>query len=226
MDARRPPRRGARSSVGGARVPRRRPRRLPPQRRRARRQERHPRHGREVDLERRTLTVATDRGPTVELDPPLRGRARRPRLRPHRPRRPGRHRRARLRPRSARGRAAGVGLRRLSRARAQTRLYAPVRPRSASSTGTSSPRAIGQRHGWHARSSDKTPSNSPPYRRSQTRAKSPDAPKNAADASASKHSRPPSGASPPPKRNSTTSAGSAAVVNAPGYKQRSPRQRT
>ena len=74
-----------------------------------------------------------------------------------------------------------------TRARTETRLYAPARRSKRAAREPPHPDAI-QPHASQARSSDQAPSNSHPCRRSQTRAKSRDAPKNAADASASRRS--------------------------------------
>ena len=66
-----------------------------------------------VDARRRGADAADGRRRAPHAPRALRGRAPRPRLRPHRPRRPGRHRRARLRPAPRPGRTARMGLRRL-----------------------------------------------------------------------------------------------------------------
>ena len=107
--------------------------------------------------------------------------------------------------------------------RARTKLAStqPVSRSKASSTGASSPRAI-QPHAWQTRWNGQAPRNSHPSRHCQKRAKSRDAPGNAAGASASKRSRRPSSASPPPRSNSAASAGSATVASAPNYEPRSP----
>ena len=130
----------------GPRVRRRGPHRLSPQLRRSRGQERHPRQPSEqVDLERRTLAIDTDRGPSVELSRALsRGGQRPARLRDHRPRSAGPHGPTRIRPRLRRSPPTGMGLRRsLPRthrnpplrhrhpARAREPLPRPRRPRSA-----------------------------------------------------------------------------------------------
>ena len=104
-----------------------------------RRQERHHRHRRAGrPRSERTLAIATDRGPTVELSRRyLEAGQRPPRLRAHRPRGPGAHRRARLRPRRRRGTAAGVGLRRaLPRPRRRPASTSPASRASTRATST------------------------------------------------------------------------------------------
>ena len=71
---------------------------------RARRPQRHPRHRPPIDTASRRSRLATDaRRPDRAPRPLPRRRAPPPRLRAHRPRHPGRHRRARLRPRRGEG---------------------------------------------------------------------------------------------------------------------------
>ena len=153
-------------AAGRARVPGRRPRPLPPQRRAARRPQRHPRHRSSTSTNGDAHAAhRPGRAPLARRS--LRGRAPRARLRPDRPRRPGSDRRPRLRPRSttrARSRSgatspapaparetrlylAGEALEREAHGREPVAPRAAGAPRAGATTSASEPLALEQASG-------------------------------------------------------------------------------